>query len=179
MARSRSVEFGSVVSLAFFAFLAMAGVARADEWTVGLLAPEDGGSAGGREIGSTEPSVSSVQSFDELFTYPTEDGCSYSASIRGTIKPVVAGMGAGEKVEPDLAATAILSCPSSPTLKVHERIAGTGPITRGQLETLIERRASILRDDSGRRCSYVPDIKLLGEGLVGTGVTYLCPVAKP
>jgi hypothetical protein len=87
-------------------------------------------------------------------------------------------MGAGEKVEPDLALTAILACPGIATLKVNERIAGTGQVTRAQLENLLERRATILREDSGRRCSYVPKIELPGEGLVATGVTFLCELPR-
>jgi hypothetical protein len=165
MARSRGRGVSSVILLAM-SMLAGAADAKVTSATDELL-PLRG------------PSLSSVQSFDELFTFPLEDGCSYSASIRGTIKPVVAGMGAGEKVEPDLAVTAILACQGMATIKVNERIVGTGPLTRAQLENVLERRASILREDAGRRCSYVPEIQLTGEGLVATRVTFLCPLPPP
>ncbi|MDI1476851.1 hypothetical protein [Polyangium sp. y55x31] len=95
------------------------------------------------------------------------------------MRPIVAGRDAGQKVEPDLAVTAVLTCQGATTVKVSERVAGTGPITRAQVENLLERRASILTDEAGKKCSYVPEIDLVGEGLVGAGVTYLCPLQRP
>jgi len=121
--------------------------------------------------------VSSVMSYDEQFTFTVEDGCHYTASIRGTLRPVALGPEAYRKVEPDLAVTAVLECPSADAQKVAEKVAGTGPITRSDLENLLERRASIL-GETGRRCSYVPDIAFVGEGLAGKGVSHLCPLAK-
>ncbi|MDI1447915.1 hypothetical protein [Polyangium sp. 6x1] len=125
------------------------------------------------------PTVSSVGAYDELFTFALENGCSYSASIRGTVRPIVVGRDAGQKVEPDLAVTAVLSCQGAAAVKVSDRVAGTGPITRAQVESLLERCASIVTDEAGRKCSYVPEIDLVGEGLVGAGVAYLCPQSRP
>jgi hypothetical protein len=118
--------------------------------------------------------VSSGMAYDEQFTFPIEDGCNYTASIRGTIRPIAVGPEAWRKLEPDLAVTAVLKCPSAETLKVSEKVSGTGPMTRAEVESLLVRHASILREASGRRCSYVPDVSFVGEGLAGTGVTYLC-----
>ncbi|MDC3979827.1 hypothetical protein [Polyangium jinanense] len=148
--------------------------------TVSLLA-QRGGPDGGAEVPPPPggPSVSSDWSYDELFTFALDNGCWYSASIRGTVRPIVAGRDAGQKVEPNLAVTAVLSCQGAPTVKVAERVDSTGPITRAQVENLLERRASILTDEAGKKCSYVPEIDLVGEGLVGAGVTYLCPLSRP
>ncbi len=121
--------------------------------------------------------VSSVMSYDEHFTFAVEDGCNYTASIRGTLRPVALGPEAYRKVEPDLALTAVLECPSADPQKVAEKVAGTGPITRTDLESLLERRASIL-SETGKRCSYVPDIAFVGEGLAGKSVAHLCPLTK-
>ena len=177
MVRSKGTGFGR---FAAFALLPISGVALAD--TVSLLAQRgelDAGIEAPAPPPSDNPSVSSVWAYDELFTFPLDNGCWYSASIRGTVKPIVVGRDAGQKVEPDLAVTAVLSCQGAPTVKVSERVAGTGPITRAQVENLLERRASILTDEAGKKCSYVPEIDLVGEGLVGAGVTYLCPLPRP
>ncbi len=173
MVRSKGTGLGR---LAAFALLPISGAAVAD--TVSLLA-QRGGPDAGTEAPPDGPKVSSVWAFDELFTFPLDNGCSYSASIRGTIRPIVTGRDAGHKVEPDLAVTAILSCQGATTVKVAERVSGTGPVTQAQVENLLERRASILTEESGKKCSYVPEIDLVGEGLVGAGVTYLCPQPKP
>jgi hypothetical protein len=123
----------------------------------------------------TSGQVSSGMHFDELFTFQVPSGCTYSASIRGVVRPVVAGAGAGRDYEPDLDITAVLTCPNVEPVKVKEKVAQTGPLSRAQLETLLARRASILaEEDHGRRCSYVPEITLTGDALVGRGVTYLC-----
>ncbi|MDI1431824.1 hypothetical protein [Polyangium sorediatum] len=171
MVRSKGTGFGR---LAAFALLPLSGVALAD--TVSLLAQRDGPDGGAEAPQPPNgPSVSSVWAYDELFTFPLENGCWYSASIRGTVRPIVAGRDAGQKVEPDLAVTALLSCQGAATVKVSEHVTGTGPITQAQVEHLLEWRASILTDEAGRKCSYVPEIDLVGDGLVGAGVSYLCP----
>ena len=165
---------------AAFALLPLSGVALAD--TVSLLAQRDEPGPGievPAPLPPDAPSVSSVGAYDELFTFSLDNGCWYTASIRGTVKPVVTGRDAGQKVEPDLAVTAALSCQGATTVKVSERVSGTGPVTRAQVENLLERRASILTDEAGKHCSYVPEIDLVGEGLVGAGVAYLCPQPKP
>jgi hypothetical protein len=115
--------------------------------------------------------------YDEQFTFAVEDGCNYTASIRGTVRPVALGPEAYRKVEPDLAVTAVLACPSAEPVKVAQKVAGTGPVTRTDLESLLERHASLL-SETGRRCSYVPDVAFVGEGLAGKGVTHLCPLAQ-
>jgi hypothetical protein len=92
---------------------------------------EPKGSEGGR--------ATSVMAYDEHFSFAVEDGCNYTASIRGTVRPVALGPEAYRKVEPDLAVTAVLACPSAEAVKVAEKVAGTGPITRTDLESLIAR----------------------------------------
>lgn len=124
------------------------------------------------------PHVSSVLSFDESFSYSLDDGCTYGATIRGTVRPVLTGPSAGQKVEPDLSIAAALACPGADSLKIKERIAGTGPISWAEVESLIERRSTILRDVDRKRCAYVPDVDLSGDNLVALGVTYLCQIPR-
>jgi hypothetical protein len=122
--------------------------------------------------------ASSLMAFNEVYTFDAKDGCDYTARLKGTLRPVVSGPDAGQRVEPELDISATLQCPRSDPQSVSTRIAGTGPITRGDLEDLLEGRATIVSKASGRRCTYVPDISLVGDSLVGKGLTQLCPIAQ-
>ena len=193
MAKETNKGWSPIVALAL---VAVAGTAEAQVVSSAAAAGEAGASSYVGTVVGAEPSlppvgrqpdepknqqskrVSSVMSYDEQFTFPIEDGCNYTASIRGTIRPVAVGPEAWRKLEPDLAVTAVLKCPSAETLKVAEKVSGTGPMTRAEVESLLVRRASIMREGAGRRCSYVPDVSFVGEGLAGTGVTYLCALDK-
>jgi len=176
MDRSKGKKFGTFATVGLFS---LSGLALAD--TIVLMAQRSAREAieaPSNDAASNGPTVSSVGVYDELFSFALDNGCTYGASIRGTIRPIVSGADAGKKLEPDLAVTAVLACPGSSPIKVSERVASTGPLTRVELERMLARKASILSEEGGRKCSYVPEIELPGEGLVAAGVTYLCPLPR-
>ncbi len=120
------------------------------------------------------PSVSSFLSFNESFDFKLDDGCHYSAHIQGTLTPIYTGSGTGQKVEPDMTISADLACPSMSTLHTEERVSNTGPVTRDQVETMITRQATMISENGEQRCTYVPTIHFMGEGIVGVGVYATC-----
>jgi hypothetical protein len=120
------------------------------------------------------PSVSSFLSFDESFNFTLDDGCHYDAHISGILKPVLYGRDAGNKVEPDFDISANLFCPQMPKQHIDERLSNTGPLTRERVEDLISRQATMTSEAPQRRCTYVPRIRFMGEGIVGIGVDATC-----
>jgi hypothetical protein len=123
---------------------------------------------------SSGPSISSFLSFDESFNFTLDDGCHYDAHISGTLNPVLYGRDAGDKLEPDLDISANLLCPQRPNQHIEERLSNTGPMTRERIEALISRQATMTSEAAGRRCTYVPTIRFMGDGIVGIGVDATC-----
>lgn len=120
------------------------------------------------------PSVSSFLHFDESFEFRLDDGCHYSAQVQGTLTPILTGPDAGHKVEPNLTISATLACPRTRAEHARERLSNTGPMTREQVEASISRQATLTSENDEQRCTYVPTIHFVGEGIVGVGVYATC-----
>jgi hypothetical protein len=107
--------------------------------------------------------------------------CEYSASVHGTITPVKnqsAGKAKSEPVvDPNLMVTAQVTCPNAEAAKLTDNVMATGPLTNGQLEQAIERRASVVMESAKGRCVYVPNFTLANDALNLTSVNHDC--AKP
>jgi hypothetical protein len=115
---------------------------------------------------------------NEAFTYPTGNGCQYSATVRGSVKTARTSGGEEQRYTPSLTVNAWVTCQNNTELRVTDISVKESGMTRSQLEQAIELRASLMAESSGRRCVYVPDFSL-GEGrLTGVGVAYLCPTGS-
>ena len=77
---------------------------------------------------------------------------------------------------PNVAITASVSCPNHTTLRVMERIPSDRMMTLAKLQDAIELRASLVTDNQGLHCAYVPHFRLSEQRLEGVGAALLCPL---
>lgn len=113
---------------------------------------------------------------DTVIGLPVADGCEYLANVRGELRPAPA-----RRNQPRAASVAVdlqlsLTCPGV-AYDVTETVADTGPMSRGELERALERRATVVIEGSDKRCVYLPDFQLTDEDLVGVGVSRMCSPA--
>lgn len=115
---------------------------------------------------------------NEAFTYPTGNGCQYSATVRGTVKAARSVNGEEPRYNPNLTVNAWVTCQNNTELRVTDSSLRETPMTRSQLEQAIELRGSLLVEGAGKRCVYVPDFSVGDGRLSGVGVSYLCPTSS-
>jgi len=116
---------------------------------------------------------------NEAFTYPTGNGCQYSATVRGSVKSARGVNGEEPRYTPSLTVNAWVTCQNNTELRVTDNSLRETTMTRSQLEQAIEMRGSLLVEGAGRRCVYLPDFNLGDGRLAGVGVSYLCPASSP
>jgi hypothetical protein len=122
---------------------------------------------------------------NERISFAVANGCQYTANVNGTISPAKGGSAQQQQqqqaqhlVTSELQVNSMLSCPGKPTVRVDETAVRTGPITQEALEEAIERRATILIEETGgRRCAFMPDFEFGEQRLTGVAVAYLCASA--
>lgn len=129
-------------------------------------------------------SITKKINVNERVSFPAAGGCQYTASVNGTIAPVTEKEKGGSKskgqsqasnqLSSDLRVNAQLSCPNKAVLRVQDTVSRTGPMTPVDLEHAIERRATILVEEAGTQCAFMPNFQLGNNKLTGTGVAYLC-----
>lgn len=136
--------------------------------------------------------ITKRMTLNESMTLPLTNGCSYTATINGTVTPAKKqqqqqqqkekekeksqAQGQAQKMDPNLRITASVICPNQATLQVSENVTLTGPLTHDALEEAIERRGTIFTQQQGRHCAFVPDFRLSAQGVQGVGVAYMCAI---
>jgi hypothetical protein len=115
---------------------------------------------------------------DKSFSIQTSDGCRYNASVRGKVTPAKAGGGASDLVVPNLIVNADLQCRDGASLRVTERVKDTGPMTREDLEKVIEDKGTVTSPVAlpGKACVYSPNFNLGGRRLTLASISSACPL---
>jgi hypothetical protein len=106
------------------------------------------------------------------------NGCRYETDLRGVLLSHE-GDDRITRFRPEVIVTAVLQCPGSKAVRQVDTIGGTQRLTRHELETLLERRATLISTVQGRRCAVVPDFRFDGQSVGEAGVTTLCPRTTP
>lgn len=136
----------------------------------------------GREsrTSSREGRLRSTMRVDERVSFDLSSGCTYRATVRGTIRPVRGGRDDSERnlVRPDLRISAGVFCPGSTASRMIQLPVQATAIAMPELERQLELRGVVLRENDARRCAYMPDFELSSEGISGRSVAYLCPTGQ-
>lgn len=150
-----------------------------------LSAAEGGGGeqGQGKQEGQSQQQITKRMTLNESMTLPLTSGCSYTATINGTVTPTKKqqqkkeeAKGQAQEMASDLRVTASVACPNRATLKVSESVTGAGPLTHEALEKAIERRGTIFMEQEGRHCAFVPDFRLSAQGVQGVGIAFMCTI---
>ena len=112
---------------------------------------------------------------DESATFPLENGCHYTAKVKGLVVPA-GGTAAEQKLNPNVTINATVSCPNAVDKKVSETVVHTG-MTKDEMLDTLSIHGSVLSGATGQRCVYMPLFQLTPENKIDlNGVTYLCPL---
>ena len=112
---------------------------------------------------------------DESATFPLENGCHYTAKVKGVVLPA-GGTADEQKLNPNVTINATVSCPNATDKKVSETIVHTG-MTKDEMLDTLSLHGSILSGATGQRCVYMPLFQLTPENKIDlNGVTFLCPL---
>jgi len=121
--------------------------------------------------------ITKTLKIDKSLRMGLPDNCAYDVRVRGKVVPVRPGGSAEEMVQPDLRLEADVQCTEDATLGFTRRIK-TEPMTRAQLEDLLQREGMISSAVGRDPCFYAPDFNLSNAGLNLRSVSYRCPVAR-
>jgi len=113
---------------------------------------------------------------DESSSTALDEGCRYNVRVSGEIRAAKPSAAETRAVLPDLVINADLQCANGATLLRPNVINGTGPLTRAQLEQMIEERATLTSPDARGRCEYAPDFNLSADRLSLRAVEWRCPI---
>lgn len=143
----------------------------------------------GRQGEQQQEKITKRLTVHKSVSLPLANGCSYSATIDGTVSPTKQkqqqqqqqqekgqAQAQGQMLDADLRVTASAICPNQATLTVSENVTRTGPLTHEALEEAIERRGTIFTASQGRSCAFVPDFRLSAQGVEGAGIAYMCAI---
>jgi hypothetical protein len=129
-----------------------------------------------RRSSKAGPSNSDPIQVNEVFAAAAPNGCQYSATVRGTVRPVRTGAAEEPKYAPNLLVNAWVSCRSKTELRVIDNPLRETTVGRADLEQTLALRGTLLAGSATKRCAYVPELSMGDNRLVVQSVSYLCPV---
>lgn len=131
------------------------------------------------QIGGTGNEITKPMKLSENLSFPEVNNCQYTSKVSGTIRPVKSQKGQqAQLLSPNLHVDSTVSCANEADRKVSDTITSTKPMTRDELLSALDRRASISTGTSEKSCLYMPDFDIQDNKLVGQGVAYLCPIEQ-
>jgi hypothetical protein len=115
---------------------------------------------------------------DRVYDVPLESGCTYHATVNGTVRPVAVRRGESaelQRLRPDLRVASTIRCPGSTEAHIQERAVRSTGVTREEFEHLLALNASVERMQNTGRCMYLPEFAFSSRALDLHDVRYLCP----
>lgn len=131
-------------------------------------------SAGGDRKPPKSGSASASIAINDVFASITPSGCTYSATMRGTIRQIRSSSGEDVRYAPDLMINAWVTCGGKTTLRLLDSVLREGPLTTAELEQAVATRAMLLSGAGPKRCAYAPLLGFTDNHLGLELVDYLC-----
>jgi hypothetical protein len=126
---------------------------------------------------AAEP-IRETMRIDRVYDVPLESGCTYHATVNGTVRPVPVRRGESsdlQRVRPDLRVGSTVRCPGSTEAHIQERAVRSTGVTQEEFEHLLALNASVERMQNTGRCMYLPEFAFSNRALEIRDVRYLCP----
>ncbi len=125
-----------------------------------------------------EAPLRSTVRVDEQYEVPLQSGCTYHATVHGTVRPVAVIRREStslQRLRPDLRVSSTVRCPNSTEAHIQERAVRSTGVTREEFEHLVAINGSVQRMQNSGRCMYMPDFAFTDGALRLNTVQYLCP----